>query len=581
MQHLQPNPTLQGGKYKIERVLGQGGFGITYLAEQASLGRKVAIKEFFIENLCDRSVNESTIMGTISSGSVPMVDRYKQKFLKEARIISELHHENIIKVYDVFEENGTAYYVMEYIDGGSLGSMLQQKGKLSEDEAVNNIKMVANAVDYLHQRKINHFDIKPDNIMLRRDNTPVLIDFGISKRYDSAGSATTTTPVGISNGYAPIEQYSADGVASFSPQTDIYSLGATLYKLVTGQTPPSAPARSGGASFYMPTTISQSTRNAINGAMKLNKDERIGSAKQLLDTLTGAVKPYGQQPIEPQQPEGSSVWKYVVAVLIAIVIIIVGYNLFDNSQKGKSATEPVPMDTTTYAQDSIQEETNEIAEFSTKNYSRKHQKGNSECYLSVDFPISDNKILVRNIIEWINESLGGKYQGDFSDYQGIVDFYTADIEEDTEESTKIKQVYKTDKIITYEVESYLYNQGGAHGLGSVSGVTFRKEDGRKFGWNMLVYGTNLQNEIKSGLKKYFEVSSDEELAEKLSLTDEYSINNLPRPSVDPWLNSKGLVFMYASYEIASYAAGYPTFTIPYSRLKNILTSTALEMIEQK
>ncbi len=113
MQHLQPNTTLQGGKYKIERVLGQGGFGITYLAEQVALNRQVAIKEFFIESLCDRSVNESTIMGTISSGSGPMVDRYKQKFLKEARLISELHHENIINVYDVFEENGTAYYVME------------------------------------------------------------------------------------------------------------------------------------------------------------------------------------------------------------------------------------------------------------------------------------------------------------------------------------------------------------------------------------------------------------------------------------------------------------------------------------
>ena len=339
MQQLQPNTFLQGGKYRIERVLGQGGFGITYLALQVALNRHVAIKEFFIENLCDRSVNESTIMGTISDSCAPMVDRYKQKFLKEARIISELHHENIIIVYDVFEENGTAYYVMEYIDGGSLGSLLQQKGKLPENEAVNYITKIVDAVDYIHQRKINHFDIKPDNIMLRRDGTPVLIDFGISKRYDNAGAATTTTPVGISNGYAPIEQYSADGVASFSPQTDIYSLGATLYKLVTGQTPPSAPARSGGAGFDIPTTLRQSTRNAIDGAMKINKDERIANAKQFLDTLAGA---YGHQPMEPQLPEGSSVWKYVVAGLIAIVLIIVGHNLYENSQTGFPDTDPAP-----------------------------------------------------------------------------------------------------------------------------------------------------------------------------------------------------------------------------------------------
>ena len=318
MQHLQPNTTLQGGKYRIERVLGQGGFGITYLAEQVSLGRRVAIKEFFIENLCDRSVSESTIMRTISNSSVSMVDRYKQKFLKEARIISELHHENIINVYDVFEENGTAYYVMEYIDGGSLGSLLIQKGKLTEEESVNYIKKIANAVEYIHQRQINHFDIKPDNIMLRRDGTPVLIDFGISKRYDSGGAATTTTPVGISEGYAPIEQYSADGIISFSPQTDIYSLGATLYKLVTGQTPPSAPARSGGTCFNLPATLSPSICNAINDAIKLYKHERIGTAKQFIDTLTGESK-----------PERSSAWKFIIGVLL-IVSLIAGYIYFTN-----------------------------------------------------------------------------------------------------------------------------------------------------------------------------------------------------------------------------------------------------------
>ncbi len=577
MQQLQPNTNLQGGKYRIERVLGQGGFGITYLAVQVTLNRYVAIKEFFIENLCDRSVSESTIMRTISNSSVSMVDRYKQKFLKEARIISELHHENIINVYDVFEENGTAYYVMEYIDGGSLGGLLQQRGTLPENEAVNYITRIVHAVDYLHQRRINHFDIKPDNIMLRRDGTPVLIDFGISKQYDQTGAATTTTPVGISNGYAPIEQYSPDGVNSFSPQTDIYSLGATLYKLVTGQTPPSAPARSGGARFYMPSALRASTRNAISGAMKINKDERIGSARQFFDTLAGAAEPGGQL----QQPEGSSAWKYVVAGLIAVVLIIVGYNIYDNSQKGFPETDPAPVDTAVtdnYALDSVQEATQEVAEFSTKNYSKKRKKGNSECSLSIDFPVSENKILVRNIIEWINESLGGKYRGDFNDYQGFLDFYT-NIEENMEENTKIQLVYKTDKYITYELENYFYIQGGAHGIEGVYGVTFRKDDGRKFGWDMIVNGTNLQNEIKSGLKDYFEVSSDEELAEALMLSDEYSINNLPKPNIAPWLNSKGLVFMYGNYEIACYAAGQPTFTIPYSRLNNILTSTALDMIE--
>ena len=376
MQHLQPGTLLQGGKYRIVRVLGQGGFGITYLAVQVSLNRYVAIKEFFIENLCDRSVSESTIMRTVSNSSVPMVDRYKQKFLKEARIISELRHENIINVYDVFEENGTAYYVMEYIDGGSLGGLLQQRGTLPENEAVNYITRIVHAVDYLHQRRINHFDIKPDNIMLRRDGTPVLIDFGISKQYDQTGAATTTTPVGISNGYAPIEQYSPDGVATFSPQTDIYSLGATLYKLVTGQTPPSAPARSGGASFYMPTALRASTRNAISGAMKINKDERIGSARQFLDVIVGATghggqskqpygqqpmepqQPYGQRPMEPQQPEGPSAWKYIVAGLIGVVVVLAlifgGYNLLNDKPDTVVIGPEQPEDTTQLFPDSTQ-----------------------------------------------------------------------------------------------------------------------------------------------------------------------------------------------------------------------------------
>ena len=335
MQHLQPNTTLQGGKYRIERVLGQGGFGITYMAIQVALNRQVAIKEFFIDNLCDRNASESTIIRTISNGSAPMVDRYKQKFLKEARIISELHHENIINVYDVFEENGTAYYVMEYIDGGSLGCLLQQKGNLSEDEAVDYIEKIANAVEYIHQHQINHFDIKPDNIMLRYDGTPVLIDFGISKRYGSGGAATTTTPVGISEGYAPLEQYSVDGVASFSPQTDIYSLGASLYKIITGQTPPSAPARSCGTDFIIPATLRKSTHDAINGAMKLNKDERIETAMQFVDILHGT-----------KVTKITSQYKYITIALIFIVLIIAGYCLYNINVTNIPVSDTVP---TSYA----------------------------------------------------------------------------------------------------------------------------------------------------------------------------------------------------------------------------------------
>lgn len=240
MQQLTTGTLLQGGKYKIERVLGQGGFDITYLAEQVMLGRKVAVKEFFMKELCNRDETTSHVtLGT--EGSRETVNRFREKFLKEARNIARLNHPNIVRIIDVFEENGTAYYVMEYAENGSLADKVKRVGYLPEPAATRYIKQVAGALDYIHQRKMNHLDVKPANIMLNEDHNVVLIDFGLAKQYDMAtGSQTSTTPVGISEGYAPMEQYKQGGVGEFSPETDIYALGATYFKLLTGMTPPSA-----------------------------------------------------------------------------------------------------------------------------------------------------------------------------------------------------------------------------------------------------------------------------------------------------------------------------------------------------
>ena len=238
---LQANTTLQGGKYIIKKVLGQGGFGITYLAENTMLDGNVAIKEFFIKELCERDENTSHVtLGTSSNRE--MVERCRQKFLKEVRTIFKLNHPNIVRIYDVFEENGTAYYVMDYIEGESLADMVKRRGALPEAEALNYIREVGKALMYIHEKKINHLDIKPSNIMKHRDDGRiVVIDFGVAKQYDSdTNEGTTTTPVGISKGYSPNEQYMLGGVQSFSPQSDVYSLAATLYKLLTGITPPEA-----------------------------------------------------------------------------------------------------------------------------------------------------------------------------------------------------------------------------------------------------------------------------------------------------------------------------------------------------
>ena len=285
MQQLKPGSFLQGGKYKIEKVLGQGGFGITYLATQELLDRKVCIKEFFYKEYCERDEATSHVsLGTQSNHEI--VERFMNKFLKEARTISQLDHRNIIKIHDIFKENNTAYYVMDYVKGESLNEMVSRRGALPEKEAVAYIERVADALKYIHQQNINHLDIKPSNIMIRQgDYRVILIDFGLSKQYDAQGGQTSTTPVGISHGYAPMEQYKQGGVSTFSPQTDIYALGATLYKLVTGNTPPQAMDILDEGLPSLPSSLSSSVAEKIKKAMQPRKVDRPKSIDEFLSGL--------------------------------------------------------------------------------------------------------------------------------------------------------------------------------------------------------------------------------------------------------------------------------------------------------
>ena len=288
MQHLQPNTTLQGGKYRIERVLGQGGFGITYLAVQTSLQRQVAIKEFFMKDFCSRDEAACT-MSVPTTGGSKIVEQYRKKFIKEARNLARLNHPNIISVIDVFEENGTVYYVMPYLAGGSLQDYVKVNGTLSEKLAMKYIKQIANALKYMHEEEhICHYDVKPANILLDDKGNAVLIDFGISKNYDAAGQETTTTPVGMSEGYAPIEQYQQN-VEEFSPVSDVYALGATLYFLLHGKRPVSAVHRASGTALLMSKQLSQGVKDIINASMKISKRERAKSVDVFLGNVSASV----------------------------------------------------------------------------------------------------------------------------------------------------------------------------------------------------------------------------------------------------------------------------------------------------
>ena len=284
-QHLQPGTLLHNGTYRIIDVLGRGGFGITYLALDLNLDRQVAVKEFFPKDYCERTDTTQVTVGT--SSAVELVSRLKAKFLKEARNIAKFSHSGIIKIHAAFEENNTAYYIMDFINGVSLNELIRQNGPLSVERAISVITSVGESLSYVHQQKINHLDIKPGNIMWDNLNgCPILIDFGLSKQYDNEGNQTSTTPTGISAGYAPIEQYKNGGISSFSPQTDIYALGATLYFLITGTVPPDATDLAmEGLTF--PAGIPASLKSAIQHAMSLRIADRPATVRDFLAELTG------------------------------------------------------------------------------------------------------------------------------------------------------------------------------------------------------------------------------------------------------------------------------------------------------
>ena len=293
---LLPGTYLKNGHYRIERILGQGGFGITYLATtemqlEGQLGSmtatiEVAVKEFFMKSTCQRT-------GSSTHVSVPTEDnrdetaRYLHKFLKEAHNMSGLKHPHIAQVFDVFEENGTAYYVMEYLPGGSLDSLMRQQPDqhFSESEAVGYVMQIASALQYMHEEHHTcHYDVKPNNIMLDKQGQAKLIDFGLSKRYDSQGHQTSTTPIGVSAGFAPIEQYNQE-LQNESYVTDVYSLGATLLCLLTGNIPPEASVVINSGLPDCPDYVSQQTWHAIERAMQTRTKDRPQSIREFAGML--------------------------------------------------------------------------------------------------------------------------------------------------------------------------------------------------------------------------------------------------------------------------------------------------------
>ena len=283
---LAPNTLLQSGKYKIVRFLSSGGFGCTYEGEHVMLHKRIAIKEFFVKDFCNRDENTSHVtVGTQSK--VALVEKLRSKFIDEAVSLSQLSHPNIVSVSDVFMENGTAYYVMDFLDGKSLHQIINERGALPEGEAISYIKDAAEALKYVHSLNRLHLDIKPGNIMVTNDGHAKLIDFGASKQYDEIDGENTSTLLGKTPGYAPIEQM-GNRVQTFSAATDIYALGATFYKLITGETPADATEIADDEEALSPIsdTISRKVRETIMKSLEVRRKDRQQSIDEFLSMLS-------------------------------------------------------------------------------------------------------------------------------------------------------------------------------------------------------------------------------------------------------------------------------------------------------
>jgi len=298
MEELGCGKTLQGGKYKIVKTLGRGNFGITYLATtkvalSGGLGKmdvtvNVAIKEFFMEEFNSSSKDGSSVDGS----NVSLFKNYRKKFYREAENLSKLRHPNIVKVLEVFDENNTTYYAMEFVNGESLDDYIKSKGRMPEEEVLGQLKEIGEALQYMHENKMLHLDLKPKNIMRNMDGHMLLIDFGLSKQYNQNGEPESSTTLGHGTpGYAPIEQenYKQDG--TFPATLDIYALGATVYKMLTGSTPPHASdilSEGFPEDLFAKLRISIETTAMVRKAMSPVKKQRYQNVSELLDNIKSA-----------------------------------------------------------------------------------------------------------------------------------------------------------------------------------------------------------------------------------------------------------------------------------------------------
>ena len=366
LQALEAGFILHGDKeYKIESVLGQGGCGILYHATSIVLDGNIeqtheyAIKEYFDKECCRR----------LSDGRVELVNEdeeyriVREEFRSEANCLKNLKpHKNIVRVNEVFEDNGTFYYVMEYLKGKTLRQYAIER--LTEKESIDIIAPIARALDYLHSEYINHLDVKPDNIMMVNEKNslrPILIDFGLSKHFKKNGEPKGSQGYdGISEGYSPKEQY--DGIRRFTPQTDVYFLAATLFFLLTNSDPCSGKEMNARYLWKsLPETISDKIANALNNALNPDVNKRTQDVATFYEELTGkalhssnrvATSKFKTKKQNNHNVDKNNWWKATVILLGVVAIVIMAIIFWP---KGGKTIEQSNVNPKEVKQDSVTE----------------------------------------------------------------------------------------------------------------------------------------------------------------------------------------------------------------------------------
>jgi serine/threonine protein kinase len=283
--------------YEIESVLGRGGSGVTYLANDTNLDQQVAIKEYFPLDFSSRD-EEFTVHATEGQHH-NMYSWGLDRFIKEARILAKFKHPNIVRIFSVFEQNNTAYIIMEYEQGEDLSTISKQKKQFTVEELLNIYLPILDGLKLVHKAGFIHRDIKPANIYIRQDGSPVLIDFGAARHAVGGETQQQLTSI-VTYGYAPFEQYNESDEKQ-GPWTDMYALGACLYVLVIGELPIEAMARgsamlSKGFDPYRPASVVAEGKypaaflRAIDHALMFYAEERPQDIDTWADMLTGKIE---------------------------------------------------------------------------------------------------------------------------------------------------------------------------------------------------------------------------------------------------------------------------------------------------